>query len=139
MSEEQDSYTKTELLQQLDDLAENFESDVNNAEGLHERFARQDTLFLNTAGNDDGNEDRPETFDEDGDHVQGMERGEELIRLERYLENAPAYRKDIEELRAKIETTNQQEVIDSLVEVVEDLQDTLENIRPEDLDTGSFN
>lgn len=134
MSEEQDSYSKAELLQQLDDLAESFESDVDKAEYLQERFDRQDTLFRNTAGNDDGNEDSPETFNEDGDDVQGMERGEELIRLGRYVKNAPEYRKDIEELRLKVEKVEEQEAIDSLVEEIEDLQDQLEDIRPEDLD-----
>ena len=91
MSEEQDSYSKEELLNQVDDLAESFDSDLNNAEDLRERFSEQDALFRNTAGNDDGNEDRQETFNEDGDDVQGMERGEELIRLERYIENAPEW------------------------------------------------
>ncbi|MEB3795825.1 MULTISPECIES: hypothetical protein [Acinetobacter] len=134
MSEEQDSYSKDELLQQLDDLAENFESDVDKAEDLQERFDRQDTLFRNTAGNDDGNEDSPETYNEDGDNVQGMERGEELIRLGHYVENAPEYRKDIEKLRLKIEKAEQQEAIDSLVEEIDDLQGQLEDIRPEDLD-----
>lgn len=134
MSEEQDSYSKEELLNQVDDLAESFDSDLNNAEDLRERFSEQDALFRNTAGNDDGNEDRQETFNEDGDDVQGMERGEELIRLERYIENAPEYRKDIDQLREKIEKTDEQEVLDTLIEDIEDLQETLVDIRPEDLD-----
>lgn len=133
MSEEQYDYSKEELLQQLDDLSQDLNSDIDKAEDLQDRFDRQDTLYRNTAGNDDGNEDRPETFNEDGDNVQGMERGEELIRLEKYIETAPEYHKDIEALREKIEKTDEPEALESIVEKIDDLKETLEDIRPEDL------
>ena len=69
MSEEHESYSKEELLRRVNDLDKSFDSDVNKAEDLQERFSEQEALFRNTAGNDDGNEDRQETFNEDGDDV----------------------------------------------------------------------
>ncbi|MCH7388226.1 hypothetical protein MMO39_13100 [Acinetobacter modestus] len=134
MSEELEGYSKQELLQQLDELSEELDSNIDKAENLYEQFDTENDLFRMTAGNDDGNEDRPETFDADGDDVQGVERGEELIRLGNYLEAAPEYHKDIEELREKIDEL---EVLDTIVEEIDDLKDALENLRPEDLDTGS--
>ena len=134
MSEELESYSKEELLQQLDELSEELDSNIDKAENLYEQFDTENDLFRMTAGNDDGNEDRPETFDADGDDVQGVERGEELIRLGNYLEAAPDYHKDIEGLREKIDEL---EVLDTIVEEIDDLKDALENLRPEDLDTGS--
>lgn len=125
---------KKELIEQLESLSEDVDSNIAKAEELHGRFSSQHKLYRETAGNDDGNEDHPETYDEDGDNVQGAERSEELSRLADFVEEAPDYYEKIDGLKAKVEQTDEPEALEDLVEEIDELERNFEDARPEDLD-----
>lgn len=133
MNEETQEYKKA-LIEQLESLSEDVDSNIDKAEKLHNQFFRQNKLYLETAGNDDGNEDHPETYDEDGENVQGADRSEALSRLAEFVEDAPYYQEKIDSLKAKVEQTNEPEALEDLVDKIDNLEENFKEACPEDLD-----
>lgn len=133
MNIEAQEYKKA-LTEQLEELATDVTSDIAKAEELHDCFSDQNKSFLDTAGNDDGNEDNPETYDEDGENVQGANRSEELSRLADFVTEAPVYYEKIDSLKAKVEQVDKLEVLEEVAEEIDELQRNFDDARPEDLD-----
>lgn len=122
--------SRDDLLDNLAEVQEKLNDDVERAENIQDLYSRQHDSFRESADNDDGNEDRPDTFSEDNENVQGCDRGEELVRLDTFLERAsPNVQSRIDSVTQQVESAETSEQLLQAQQEVDELSKDYEDVR----------
>lgn len=95
---------KESLTSQLDELESLMDSDEGEAEEKLGDFSSLDKQHRENNGNDDGNEDHPETYRGDG-------YGEQIVRLNIFINQKDGYLKQVKDLKSEVEKADTDEKI----------------------------
>lgn len=134
LNPEDDVPSHEELKNRVDELEEEKDKTLEQAVELLEKYEELDTQYRNTSGNDDGNEDHPETYSGDNEGSSGADKGEEIAGLSNFIESSDTFDSNLAEIYRNIDSADTVEKKLNIQEQIDNLESDFKDSKPDCLD-----